>query len=89
MSTLVPIIDGAPVGPEQFEALDEEVKADIETRREALQQEINIFLRQVRDINKASRERIEELNRGVGQFVVGGKIEGIKEQYAGLPDVIA
>jgi len=87
--SLIPVINGNPVGPEQFEALDEATKKDIETRREALQQEINGFLRQVRDINKMSRDRVNELNRGVGMYVVGMKIESIKEQHANLPKVVS
>jgi predicted ATP-dependent protease len=87
--SIVPIIDGNTVGPEQFEALDEAIKSAIETRREALQQEINAFLRQVRDINKTSRDRIDDLNRRVGLYVVGMKIESIKEQHTTLPAVIA
>jgi predicted ATP-dependent protease len=86
--SLIPIMDGKPVGPEQFEALADEVKAEVETRREALQQEVNAFLRQVRDINKASRDRINELNRRVGMYVVGLRIESIKEQHEDLPKVL-
>jgi predicted ATP-dependent protease len=73
--------------PEQFEALPDKTKNDIDAHREALQQEINGFLRQVRDINKASRDRVNELNRRVGMYVVGMKIESIKEQHTGLPEV--
>lgn len=87
--SLVPVIDGSPVGPEQYETLSAEKKSDIETRREALQQEINAFLRQVRDTNKASRDRITELNRRVGMYVVGMKFETIKEQHAALPKVVS
>lgn len=86
--SIVPIVDGKAVGPEEFEALNEAVKSGIETRRESLQQEINSFLRQVRDINKASRDRINELNRRVGLYVVGMKIESIKEQHQNLPKVV-
>ncbi len=87
--SLVPIVDGNPVGPDQYEALSAEIKSDIERRREALQQDINAFLRQVRDINKASRDRITELNRRVGMYVVGMKIESIKELHAALPKVVS
>jgi lon-related putative ATP-dependent protease len=88
-ASLIPIINGAPIGPEQYEALDDETKKDIETRREALQQEINLFLRQVRDLAKASYDAIDELKRSVGKFVVNHRIEAIKEQHEGLQDVVA
>lgn len=87
--SLVPLVDGSPITQEQIEALDEARKNEMEARREVLQQDINAFLRQVRDINKASRERIDELNRRVGLYIVGMKIEGIKEQHEGLPSVCA
>lgn len=87
--SLVPIVEGKPLSPEQYEALPDETKNSIEARREALQQDINGFLRQVRDANKASRDRVNELNRGVGMYVVGMKIENIKEQHTGLPEVLS
>jgi len=87
--SLVPIVEGNPLSPEQFEALPDAAKNDIEARREALQQDINGFLRQVRDINKASRDRVNEMNRRVGMYVVGMKIESIKEQHTGLPEVLS
>ncbi len=87
--SLVPIIDDKPVGPEQYEALGEAAKTDIETRREAFQQEINLFLRQVRDINKASRDRINELNRRVGMYVVGTRIEVMRDLHVQSPNVLS
>ena len=87
--SLVPIVNEKPMPPEQYEALDDATKADIETRRDALQQEINTFLRQVRDINKESRDQINDLNRRVGLYVVGNKIDSIREQHAELPAVIS
>jgi predicted ATP-dependent protease len=87
--SLVPLLDGNPLSPEQIEALDGAVRNDIQARRETLEQDINAFLRKVREINKASRDRINELNRRVGMYVVGMKIESIMEQHADLPKVTA
>ncbi|HYK92264.1 MAG TPA: ATP-binding protein [Acidobacteriota bacterium] len=86
--SLVPVIDGKPLPPEQFEALGEGSKKAIEKRRTGLQDDINAFLRQVRDVNKASRDKVNELQRRVGLYVVGVRIDGIKEQHTGYPQVI-
>ena len=48
-------------------------------------QDIQAFLRQVRDVNKESRDKINELHRSVGLYVVGGRIDGIREQHAEFP----
>jgi predicted ATP-dependent protease len=87
--SLVPKLDGQPLSPEQYEALDSETKKQIELRRLGLDQEIQSFLRQVRDANKESRDKIADLHRRVGLYVVGARIDGIKEQNSGFPPVIA
>jgi predicted ATP-dependent protease len=87
--SLVPVLNGKPVAAEQFQALDEETRQQIEARRSSLDQEIQGFLRQVRDVNKDSRDRINELHRRMGLYVVGGRLEGIKEKHDHLPALIA
>ncbi len=87
--SLVPIVDGKVLSEERLEALDEGARNEIESRRAGLQQEINSFLRQVREINKTSREKVTELNRRVGLYVVGARIEEIREQWPEWPRVDA
>ncbi len=87
--SLSPIIHGKPITAEQYEVLDEGTKKEIERRRAELQQDINSFLRQVRDINRESRDQVSELNRRVGLYVVGTRIEGIREQFGSFPRVTA
>jgi lon-related putative ATP-dependent protease len=87
--SLLPIIDGKPVSAEQYEALDAETKRQMEQRRAGLDQDVQAFLRQVREANKESRDKISELHRRVGLYVVGGRTEAIREQHAGFPSVIS
>jgi len=87
--SVIPIVNEKPVPPEEYETLDDATKADIEARKDALQQEINAFVRQVRDINKESRDRINDLNRRVGLYVVDNKIDAIREQHATLSAVLS
>ena len=75
--SLLPILDGKPVTSEQYEQLGQEDKDQIEQRRSGLDQEIQVFLRQMRDVNKESRDKISELHRRVGLYVVGIRMEGI------------
>ncbi len=87
--SLVPLRAGKPITPEQYEVLENGVKQEMEKKRTALQADINSFLREVREVNKASREKVNELNRRVGLYVVEARIEEIKEQYAGIPQVLS
>jgi predicted ATP-dependent protease len=87
--SLVPIYEGKPLGSEQYETLAAEIKQQIDLRREGLDQEVQAFLRQVREINKESRDKISDLHRKVGLYVVGGRLEGIRDEHAAFPLVIA
>ena len=85
--SLLPALDGKPMTPDQYDGLDPDAKKQIDVRRSGLDQEIQSFLRQVRDANKDSRDRVNELHRRVGLYVVGVRIDGIKEEYLGFPQI--
>ncbi len=85
--SLVPVMDGKPLSPEQFELLNPQARQEIEKRKVEIDSDIQAFLRRVRELNKESRGRMADLRRKVGLYVVGARIEGIKELHAGLPKV--
>jgi len=87
--SLIPIINGRTISAEQFELIEEGTKKDIERRRAELQQEINNFLRQVREVNKTSREKVADLNRRVGLYVVGARVDEVREQWPGVQQVLS
>ncbi len=87
--SLLPVLEGKPISAEQYETLAPDIKKQIEQNRSGLDQEIQSFLRQIRDVNKDSRDKINELHRRVGLYVVGIRIDGIKEQYSRFPKVIS
>jgi predicted ATP-dependent protease len=87
--SLVPLLDDKPIAQEQYDALEEKEKKRIEKKRGDLNSEIQSFLRQVRDINKDSRDKVAELRRRVGLYIVGIRIDEIKEQYSEFPEIVA
>jgi predicted ATP-dependent protease len=86
--SLIPIIEGKRISAEEYEALDPEAKKKIEEVRSGLDREIQAFLREVREANKKSRDRINNLHRRVGLYVVGLRIDGIKEQFSDFAQVV-
>jgi predicted ATP-dependent protease len=87
--SLIPMMEKKPISSEQYEALDAEAKKQIEVRRSKLDSDIQSFLRQVRELSKESQEKLGDLHRRVGLYVVGSRIEGIREQHAEFPAVIS
>jgi lon-related putative ATP-dependent protease len=85
--SLMPIIEGKRISAEEYEALDREAKKKIEEVRSGFDQEIQAFLREVREANKKSRDKINNLHRRMGLYVVGLRIDGIKEQFSDFAQV--
>lgn len=87
--SLLPVKDGKPISSEQYEALEADAKSRLEEQRAELEQDIQSFLRRVRIENKESRSKVSDLQRKVGLYVVGSRIEEIREQHASYPSVLA
>jgi len=87
--SLVPLLDDKPILSEQYETMDVDDKKRIEQKRGDLNPEVQSFLRQVREINKESRDKVGEMRRKVGLYIVGIRVEEIKERYADFSPVVA
>ena len=84
----VPIIDGKPMGREEFEALPEAVKRDIVERSEKLEEELREALALARKLEKDVNERIRELDKEVALFAVGHLLEALRDKYKPFPKVL-
>lgn len=87
--SLLPVLDGKTVSAEEYKNLEPEIRNQIDVRRQEFDVEIQSFLRQVRDVNKESRDKVSELQRKVGLYVVQGRIDEVREEYADLPHVMS
>ena len=83
----VPLINGQPLTPEQFQLLPPALQQDIERRGQPLQEAIARTLREVRQLEKDAAEQLRQLNRNVALFAIGTLFDELHERYADLPDV--
>ncbi len=77
----IPIYNNKLLTEEEYQALPEEVKREIEQKRSQLDPIIAEFLREVKKIDQEAQEKIDNLRKKVGLFVVGTKIDLIKEKF--------
>lgn len=86
---ILPLVKGRPLTEEEFLRLDPAVRAELQARREALEQALKAVLKEVRALERQAEEQIHALNREVALHVVGGIIEDLLDAYADLPQVVA
>ena len=84
----IPVVDGKPLPEEEFVALPDEAKADIQRRMEKLNSDLRNAFRQVRDLDTKGTEAVDQLNREVSLFAIGHLISDIREKYKDLPQVL-
>ncbi|MGZ8996414.1 MAG: Lon protease family protein, partial [Rhodospirillales bacterium] len=86
---LAPLKDGEVLGPKEFEQLSAEDKHRRAAESEALQKELEAFLREIPNWEKEQREQIKNLNRETTMYAVGHLIDELKKRWAEFSAVLA
>lgn len=83
----IPVIDGRPVPDEEFINLPDDVRAEVQRRRDALSTDLRSMLRQVQDIERQGAEAVTKINREIALYAIGNLVTELKEKYTGVPEV--
>jgi len=78
---LTEVVDGKPIKPEEFEALDPARKKEIEEKIEALQESLAVILRQAPQLQKEHRQRIEKLHAAMAERVVSVRLREMLDKF--------
>jgi lon-related putative ATP-dependent protease len=84
---IVPVLGGRPLTDSEFQALPAPAKEDLVHKRESLQNELKVSMKQVRDLERAAQSRIQDFDRQVALFVVSGLVEDLVDKYKDLQEI--
>lgn len=85
---MTPHISGKPLRPEEFEALPESHKKALSEAKSELERELKSILNQLRQMEKETNERAQELERSSIEFLIEPLYQELLEVYRELPHVI-
>lgn len=85
---MVPQKEGRNFTQEEYEALTDDERKELETFGSELTERLNDVLRQVKENEKSTKERLGQLDRDLGLSAVGHHIEPLKQKYAGNQKVV-
>src|SRR5690606_38791093 len=77
-----------PYTPDQYAVLPESEKERLNQVRRELQGRINEALRRVRQVERATREKLRELERETAHYATDHLFQAMKERYQHYPDVL-
>ncbi|MDD3393855.1 MAG: ATP-binding protein [Anaerotignum sp.] len=84
----MPIVNGSAIAEDEYDGLDEDVKNVIEKNSQFVQEKAGTILRDIRELDKASKKELEQLEYNVGMFAIGHHISGVQEKYQDYKRVI-
>ena len=86
---IAPVLNGQVLTPETYQQLDEETRQDIEKRQQLLQSEVAETMRNIRDLEKATKRRLRDFDREIANAAVGHLVDELRTQYSDLPELAA
>ncbi len=78
---MMPVLDGKPLGEEEFEALDENIKKDFEERSSLVQEQVFEALSAMKAIEKEAEKKIEEWQANIALLTINVHVNSIKANY--------
>ncbi len=84
-----PVEDGEVVGPDEFEKLSPERKAEIQQAAEEIGRLFQESMRDMPERLRLSRERVRELDRQVAEFAIDQLVRDVQKSWHALPAVAA
>lgn len=85
---VIPVVDGKPVTPEEFEKLPADTQSAILEKREALNADLRNGFRLLRDLDTRGNEAVTKVNNDITLFVIGHLVDGLKEKYKDDNEII-
>ena len=83
---MAPTEGGKIIKPEDFNAMDEAHRREIEAKVEALQKELAGILERVPKMEKERRAKVRELNEEFAAIAVREALNQLREEFADLPE---
>ncbi|MFW6163127.1 MAG: AAA family ATPase [Planctomycetota bacterium] len=83
-----PVKGGEALSPQEFEELPDEEKQGYEQAAEGIQGEIHKTLREIRDLERDAREKLQEHERKTVLFAVKHHIDNLQRKYAELDAIV-
>jgi lon-related putative ATP-dependent protease len=87
-ATVVPLDEGKPMSREEFLALPETQREQIETKRLEMMRKVEETYSRLRDLEKEIGEKMREIDLKAGDFAIANPFEDMFSRYTEYPDVI-
>ncbi len=86
---VIPLWEGRPLNPQEFQQLPPESRQAIEQQRRILEDDLQQTVRRFRQIDQETQEKLSELDRQTAQQVIEPLVRSLQEGYADVDEIPA
>lgn len=85
----IPVVEGKPLSEEEFMNLDQQVRDEIQKRKEKLSADLRTAMRRLKGLEAKINEELKKLNHDVALYAIGHLVANLTEKYEKFPEVVA
>jgi len=85
---LIPLVKGKPINDQEFFQLSQELREIIQKKRESLQSEFTVVLRDLRELGRKANNVIKELNTNVASFAIEPSMSHLTTNFGDCEEVV-
>ncbi|MGB8648046.1 MAG: ATP-binding protein [Anaerolineae bacterium] len=83
-----PVVEGRELKQEEYEALPEMMRQEIELHHQELEGDLREALKTIRGIERDAQQALAQMDEQIVEFIVGGLMQDLTDDYADQPEVI-
>jgi len=87
-AAVVPLVDGKPMPREEFLALSEKEKGEIEAKRIEMMRKVDETYTRLREMENEIAEEMREIDLKIGEFAISRPFEDLFKAYNEYPEVV-
>lgn len=87
-AAVVPVVEGKPLSREEFLALPESEREEIEKKRLEMMRKVEDTYSRLREFEKEVGEKMKEIDAKAGEFAISRPFEEMVQRYTDYPEVL-
>ncbi len=85
---LIPMVDNRPMSEQEYLALDESTRKQIEAKQAELRRKLRDSFERASRVQQETGERLEKADKEIGSYTVSRLFEGPEKEFSGVPKAI-
>jgi len=85
---LIPVLNGKPISMDDYLALEESARKEIDTKRNEMLKKVGDTLEKVRELARQTTEKLQDTDKAIADFTVSRLFDSLVKEYKHSPQIV-